>query len=241
MPPQTHSSPQADYRSFDLAGDHYQCGYALGRATAFRSVGWLEDPAFACACCEVVRRQHAPLLDEYRGYADAQGRPWDDVLTHFSLNHPAGRVGACSSLVWRGDDGHVLVARNYDFTVEQRARYLVRSAPAGVQPILGTNASLIGGRYDGVNAAGVCVALHLVRTDAPASVGPGVSFHLVPRIVLETCNTARQALERILDMPLLHSFNYVIADASEFFAVEAYPGATRCRAITSRSAMSQAK
>jgi len=105
----------------------------------------------------------------------------------------------------------------------------VRSAPSGAQPALGTNASLIGGRYGGVNAAGLFVALHLVRTTSPAHLNPGVPFHVVPRILLETCVTAREALDRLLAMPLMHSFNYVLADSQEFFAVEAFPGIQRVR------------
>lgn len=222
-----------DYRQFDLVGDHYACGLAMGQATALRVIpGWKGNPAdivFAEACAEVVRAHHAPLLYEYQGYADGQNRTWEEVLPHFSLGHDAGAAGGCSTMVWRAEDGAVMVARNYDFTVSQRARHLVRSAPPGVQPALGTNASLIGGRYDGVNAAGLFVALHLVRTTLPARLDPGVPFHTVPRILLETCVTAREALERLLEMPVMHSFNYVMADARDFFAVEAFPGAMRVR------------
>ncbi len=230
MPDLSRLPGTPDYRRFDLSGDHYACGYAMGQATDFRALGELADAGFAGACAEAVRRQHAPLLQEYQGYADAQGRAWEDVLTHFSLNYrPVAEAGGCSTLIWRADDGHVLAARNYDFTMDQRARHLIRSAPAGFQPVLGANASLIGGRYDGVNAAGVFVGLHLVRTDAPRHVAPGVPFHLIPRILLETCGTARQALERLLGMPVLHAFNYALADAHECFAVEAYAGALRVR------------
>jgi len=230
MPDLLRALPAPDYRYFELAGDHYACGRQMGQATELRQLdGRPADLAFAAACAEAVRAQHAPLIEEYRGYADAQGRPWSDVLPHFSLNHPAGLAGGCSTLVWRAENGHVMVARNYDFAAYQRARHLIRSAPPAVEPVLGTNAGLIGGRYDGVNAAGVFVALHLVRADLPARVGPGVPFHLVPRILLETCQTARQALSRLRAMPLLFPFNYVIADANDFFAVETYPGAIGVR------------
>ena len=222
-----------DYRTFELAGDHYACGWAMGQVTELRVIQRRANQSlareFAEACAEVVRREHAPLLREYRGYAEAQGRPWEDVLPHFSLHHPAGVVGGCSTLVWRSEDGHVMVARNYDFTTDQRARHLIRSAPPGVQPVLGANASLIGGRYDGVNGAGLFVSLHLVRTDEPARVGPAVPFHLAPRIVLESCATAHQARQRLMSMLLMHSFNYVVADAREFFAVEVHPTLRRAR------------
>ena len=78
-------------------------------------------------------------------------------------------------------------------------------------------------------AAGLFVALHLVRADEPASVGPALPFHLVPRILLETCHSAQQALGRLLDFPLMHAFNYTVADAKEFFVVEIHPMARRVR------------
>jgi len=231
MPDLKRGLTTPDYRSFELRGDHYACGYAMGAATEFRSLGRLNDADFASACAAAVRREHAVLLDEYRGYADAQGRPWEEVLTHFSLNYrSAAEAGGCSTLVWRAGNGHMLAAHNYDFSIDQGARHLIRSAPAGAQPTLGMNASLIGGRYDGVNAAGLFVSLHLVRANPPQHVQPGVPFHLIPRILLETCATARQALARLLKMPALHAFNYALADAQESFAVEAYPGERRVRA-----------
>lgn len=233
MPDFTKGPAEPDYRFFELAGDHYACGCALGRTTELRPIpswrGALDGLRFARACADVVREIYPPLLEEYRGYADAQGRPWEDVLPHFSLNHPSGEAGGCSSLAWRSAEGHVMVARNYDFLRSQRSRHLLRAGPAGALATLGTNASLIGGRYDGVNQAGLFVALHLVQAEMPARLAPGLPFHLVPRILLETCATARQAVALLLDLPVLHAFNYLLADAGGFAVVEAHPSAKRVR------------
>jgi len=127
-----------DYRYFDLAGDHYTCGLLMGRATDLRVIpGWKGRPAdiaFAHACAELVHEYHPPLVREYQGYADGQNREWAEVLPHFSLGHDAGAAGGCSTLVWRAGDGAVMVARNYDFTISQRARaiwcVLRRRAPS---------------------------------------------------------------------------------------------------------------
>ena len=63
----------------------------------------------------------------------------------------------------------------------------------------------------------------------PEQVPPGVPFWLAPRIVLERCRTAREAAAQIEEMPHLFPFNYLVADADEMFAVEAYPGQVRAR------------
>jgi len=223
----------ADYRTFDLSGDHYAIGYKMGQATPMRQVETWRDRetelAFARGCAEVVSQFHRPLLDEFRGYATAQGRAWEEVLPHFSLNLPEGTLSGCTTLVRRLSDGHVLIARNYDFLYSQKQRYLRRLSPAGYPATLGAQAGLIGSCYDGVNSHGLFVALHLIRARTTENVPPGVPFYLIPRILLETCRTARETLLHLQEMPHLFPFNYLVADADDVFAAEIYPGCVRIR------------
>ena len=224
----------ADYRVMELEGDHYEVGYQMGAATPLREVASWRDRetelAFAQACADQVGCLHPALLDEYRGYATAQGRNWDEVLAHFSLNLPEGTLSGCTTFVWRQPHGgHMLAARNYDFTYSQRQRYLRRLSPPGYPASLGTQAGLLGSCYDGVNGHGLFVALHLIHAKTAEQVPPGVPYHLIPRIVLERCRTAQEAAARIAEMPHLFPFNYLVADAREMFAVEAYPGQVRVR------------
>jgi predicted choloylglycine hydrolase len=224
----------ADYRVMELEGDHYEVGYQMGAATTLREVeswrGRESELAFAQACADEVGRLHPPLLDEYRGYAAAQGRRWEEVLAHFSLNLPEGTLSGCTTFVWRqAHSRHTMAGRNYDFLYGQRQRYLRRLSPAGYAASLGTQAGLLGSCYDGVNNHGLFVALHLIHAETPEEVPPGVPYHLIPRIVLERCRTAREAVEQIVEMPHLFPFNYLVADAEEMFAVEAYPGRVRVR------------
>ncbi len=92
-------------------------------------------------------------------------------------------------------------------------------------PDVGMNGGLVGGRYDGMNEQGLFVALHKVMADRPLHLPPGVPFHLLPRLALETCATAHDAARLLVAMPHLAAFNYTIADASgACLAVETYPG-----------------
>ena len=224
----------ADYRVMELEGDHYEIGYQMGAATPMREVeSWRDretELAFAQACADQVGSLHPALLDEYRGYAAAQGRSWEDVLSHFSLNLPEGRLSGCTTLMWRlPHSGHMLAGRNYDFLHNQRQRYLRRLSPPGYPASLGTQAGLIGSCYDGVNSQGLFVALHLIHAQTAEEVPPGVPYHLIPRIVLDRCRTAREAAALIVEVPHLFPFNYLVADADEMFSVEAYPGQVRVR------------
>jgi hypothetical protein len=224
---------EADYRTLHLTGDHYAIGRQMGRATPMRPVETWRHPetelAFARACARAVHQFHPALLDEFRGYADAQGRAWEEVLAHFSMNLPEGTLSGCTTLARRLADGHLLVARNYDFLYRQKQRYLRRLSPAGYPATLGTQAGLVGSCYDGVNDHGLFVGLHLIRAQTPQHVPPGVPYHLIPRILLETCRTVRQAIALLQEMPHLFPFNYLVADPEEMAAVEVYPGRVRVR------------
>jgi predicted choloylglycine hydrolase len=224
----------ADYRTLELAGDHYHLGYQMGLATPMRIVeSWRAreiELAFAQACADVVGRFHPALLDEYRGYAAAQGRTWDEVLPHLSLNLPEGTLSGCTTFTCRlSTNGHLVVGRNYGFLTSQNQRYLRPLSPTGYPASLGTQAGLIGSCYDGVNSHGPFAALHLIHARTAEHVSAGVPYHLIPRILLETCQTVQEAVTWIQEMPHLFPSNYLVADADEAFAVEAYPGQVRIR------------
>jgi Predicted choloylglycine hydrolase len=123
-----------------------------------------------------------------------------------------GRVGAAGA--W--------VGRNYDFRPIQRWRDLVGLRPEGCLASLGMMGSVPGGRYDGVNEAGLFVSLHAVMADEPPP-RPGIPFHLIPRILLERCRSAGEAVELLLRMPHMLPLNLLVADPQEGFAVEIHP------------------
>ncbi len=193
--------------------------------------GW-SAPAtrgFAQDCASIAGEIHPPLLDEYRGYAEAQSVEYEDLLQGVCRTTLRRRVvGGCTSFAWRSK-GRILVGRNYDFRTIQTTRLRIRLAPDAALPTLGMQGSLPGGRYDGVNSHGLFVSLHVVMADDPDRRVPGVPFHLVPRILLETCADVAAALEAITRMPHLNSFNYLLADPIRFVAVEAH--ASRLRVI----------
>jgi predicted choloylglycine hydrolase len=220
-----------DYRVFDLRGSHFEMGRALGRsAPRFAIMPWWSPSStrdFALACAAIVGEVHPPILDEYQGYADAQRIDYKGLLQgvcRTSLRQRA--VGGCTSFAWRRDE-RVIVGRNYDFRTIQTTRLRIRLSPDAALPSVGMQGSLPGGRYDGVNAHGLFVSLHVVMADDPDRLAPGVPFHLVPRILLETCASVDAALDTITRLPHLNAFNYLLADPTRFVAVEAHPSRLR--------------
>jgi hypothetical protein len=216
----------ADYRVIALAGSPA----AIGRAQAdylrpvgapFRRSAWEDDQAFLRACAGVVAGFHAPLWEELAAFADALSLPAERAL----FVRAGALAHGCSAFVWVLDDGRVIAGRNYDFYERMPTRHLLITQPEHGYAHVGMNGGLVGGRYDGVNQHGLFVALHKVMADRPRHTPPGVPFHLLPRLALETCATAGEAVRLLAAMPHLASFNYTVADASgACFAVETYPG-----------------
>ena len=183
--------------------------------------------SFAQDCLEVVCNYHPPLLDEFEGYAEGLGVPLHSLIEMLSFGME-GPPGHCSAFAWRGPDG-MIVGRNCDFFHWATTRHLIHAKPDIYYATVGINDGLLGGRRDGVNERGLVVALANVTTKRPASVRPRVVFHLVPRILLETCATAREAVMLTRDMPHLLSYAFLIADPQEMFVVEVYPESVRVR------------
>jgi len=198
---------------------------------------WSPSPArdFALACASIIGEVHAPILDEYRGYAEAQGIEYEDLLQGICRTSVRQRAaGGCTSFAWRRD-GRVIVGRNYDFRSIQTTRLRIRLAPDAALPTLGMQGSLPGGRNDGVNAHGLFVSLHVVMAGDPDRLAPGIPFHLISRTLLETCPDVETALDAITRIPHLNTFNYLLAGPStslrgtptRFVAVEAHPSRLR--------------
>lgn len=223
----------ADYRYLQLAGTHLEMGEQLAH-----EVGSLLPPpegdaesltptqiAFAEECWDLISSFHPTILDEYEGWAEALNLEIEALLGMLLVG--TADLG-CSSFALRRQ-GRTIVGRNYDFFYWARLRHLIAAQPEAYYATLGMNDGLLSGRHDGVNQHGLFVALHGVPTQAPESVEPGVAFHLIPRILLETCATAEEAVMVVQEMPHLSSFNYIIVDPHDMFVVEAYPEIVRVR------------
>jgi hypothetical protein len=233
-----YASEPPDYRYFDLAGSHADLGRALGLSDPpFTVQPWWAPVAplpFTRECAAVVRAFHAPLMEEFLGYADAQRADPDalwqqccrvDLKARFRL----GAEG-CSTFAWL-DGERAVAGRNYDYWPMQARRQRIRFTPAarGAHASLGARGGAPCGRYDGLNRHGLFVSLHVVLTDPPDAIKPGIPFHLVARLALELCASAREAVDLLLRLPHLSALNYLVADPGMACVVEADPRRVRAR------------
>lgn len=238
------TSPTPDYRAFSLTGTHADLGWMLGKADGpFVMQPWWAPPAsqaFTAKCWDVLHETHAPLCEEYAAYAEAQHLHVDalwrrccrvNLKAHLRSARTDGEFGeGCSSFALRLPQG-MLVGRNYDYLPQQTRRGRVHFAAPHTITSVGARGGVPGGRYDGVNAKGVFIALHVIMTNVPdeSELRPGIPFHLFARLVLELCNSAREAADLLCHLPHLGAINYLVADPHEALVIEADPRTVRVR------------
>ena len=225
---------EADYRYLQVAGTHLEMGHRLAE-----EIGPLPPPpepaepltpsqiSFAHDCWDVISSFHPTLLDEYEGWAEAFDLEVATLLGMLAFGLE-GKSFLCSSFAIRRA-GRTVVGRNYDFFYWAKLRYLIAAQPEAYYASLGMNDGLLSGRHDGINEHGLFVALQGVTSEPPSKLEPGVIFHLIPRILLETCASAEEAAMLTQEMPHIMSFNYIIVDPEKMYVVEAYPGLVRVR------------
>jgi predicted choloylglycine hydrolase len=147
-----------------------------------------------------------PLLDRL---ADQVDRPHARTLLTMAAVTPF--FAACTQA---GGNGRLL--RNYDFRPDDCEGAIVRSR--FLRPVIGMQEGGWG-LLDGMNDAGLAVSLtfggRLVS-------GPGFAVNIVLRLLLETCRTVTEAVERLRTIPIMIPWNVTLVDADR--AVTVYLG-----------------
>lgn len=155
------------------------------------------------------------LNEEIQGFADELGVPLERVV-YYALSYdpvPAAPSGACSQMVVmpsQSADGHLRVARSYEFSHRMSDRRLATTRIEGHAAHLGFSEMLFG-RDDGMNEHGLCVTMSAGAPMAPVE-PDGCMFWAMVRTVLDRCSTVAEALEVISEIPLSFNLNLMLAD-----------------------------
>ena len=158
------------------------------------------------------------IREELEGYAQEAGIAVRDIAYTWMTY----LVPGCSGLILTGkktDDGHTKIARNYEFTLEDEDLKLYRTAPAGKYAHI--SGSIVGfGRTEGINEKGLAVSMTSCGfpvSNLPGMRAPvlkGLQFWAVIRSLLENCGDAKEALEKVMEMPIAYNINLFLADCS---------------------------
>lgn len=236
-------------RHLVLRGSQRDIGRALAgvavRDLGVRKAPWTDPDATRAQLAWLERRwpaHHARAL----GVASALQLPADGRLDPTHLFYDWA-VPGCSNVYWppaTSASGRATLTRNYDFTTGTVFELMGRPAPPAARPatsrpfvvethpdgpdaghatLVMTAYELLGGATDGVNAAGLAVALmatvDVMRGPGYAPTGKnavGVSEIQLVRYLLENAATAAEARALLARTPTYTQFvpcHYLVADA----------------------------
>lgn len=215
-----------EVRNIELSGTNYEIGYELGKLIAnmpeiiegqinkSNVVSKKEEKEMS----ELFDKYCPGLNEELQGFADAIQVNCNQILyyTMTYLKPGCSQVALAPELT---ENGHVLFARNFDFSHNMEDFVLCKTKVNGKYAHIGTTVMQFG-RGEGMNECGLGVSQsscgipvgNLVGLRKPAIVG--LQFWAVIRYLLENCKDVDEALEYIEDMPIAYNINLLLADKS---------------------------
>jgi predicted choloylglycine hydrolase len=204
-----------------LRGSHNEIGYQYGTILKNAGVAYPRPSEKALKFAAKVEQEVAPLIpeliNEIRGIAEGISLDYEVIRT-YALT--VGRSPGCTVFAIPGQftlDGKTIFARNYDATPTFLDFTLFRTYPRGHLSHLGCCFDMLVGREDGINDAGVAIAVtgvHGVYTDTL-----GVWDHIPVRAVLDTCTSTDDAVKLVRKFPHFWTKNFIVADACGKIAI----------------------
>jgi len=215
-----------------LRGSYHEIGVQLGTSMASLQ---LPEPAeealnFVLECEALLAETYPPFLGKVEGMIEGSGLPRRALKASFYASNFSSSMGCTNLAVTppRTSDGALIVGVNYDWYYDSQKWREVRDAkPQGALASLGVTHHWAG-NPDGVNEAGLGVFLSVLPDEKTR--GPGLAWHLITDILLDTCHDVGEASRLVRSVPHLTAFNYLITDASGRAVVaEALPAGVNLR------------
>lgn len=167
--------------------------------------------------CRAAVVQHMPELvgtyDRLLSLATPIAGEGDTPARMLSLWRPPAFMSGCSQAIWTRGPGPGPLLRSYDYSPDLFEGVVLRTA--WTRPVLGMS-DCLWGLLDGVNDAGLCIALAFGGRDA---MGPGFGIPLVVRYLLETCTTTAAATAALARLPIHMAYNLALVDATGDHAI----------------------
>lgn len=208
-----------------LQGTPSDIGAALGRMVlavpglagfAKLPLGALPQEDFA-AIHRLLEEYCPGLNEELATFAETLRVPPERAMYYAwtYLKPGCSQMAALPSLT---EDGHVLMARNYDYSHKMDDMTLYTTRVTGKYAHLGFG-MIFFGRSEGMNEHGLGVSQTSaglpVTSAANALRRPkvsGLQFWAVIRTILENCRNVEEALDLVREMPIAYNINLLLAD-----------------------------
>jgi predicted choloylglycine hydrolase len=141
----------------------------------------------------------------------------DDLSARYlSMYCPPPYLAACSQLAWT--EHEPVLVRNYDYDPALFEGAMLKTN--WIQPVIGMS-DCNWGILDGINASGLAISLAF---GGKKSRGVGFGIPIIIRYLLETCNSVKQACEKLKYLPVHMAYNITMVDKySDFSTVYVGP------------------
>lgn len=219
---------QRTYRHIVLEGTPYECGRQLGAHIRGRSgpeyamyAGARPGQQDLCAAeldkFLACNDKYLPgVCQEIRGFADGLGIPMERLAANMMWYRQAGHCSHLAALPGATENGHVLAARSYEWSLDD-ALCLVTTRAKDRYAHIGFSVFALG-RFDGMNEKGLCVTM---SCGAPGKNSPGkppeadgFAFWAGIRAALDRCATVDEALALVTSLPSCTYDNIILSDRS---------------------------
>jgi predicted choloylglycine hydrolase len=222
-------SYEVEAKYLELEGTSYEIGHAIGsmlagdNKKAAVTAGPALDAGEAALARELFERWCPGLNEEIQGAADAMGVS-AERMAFYAMTYLRP---ACSQIAvppGMSADGHVLMARSYEFSPEYEDFTLARTSVKGKYAHLGSTVMSFG-REEGINERGLGVTMSSCGfpVGMPENMRRpalrGLQFWAVIRTLLENCADVASALLFLRDMPIAYNINMLLADAEGHIAL----------------------
>jgi len=178
---------------------------------------------FAAQCEAIVKEIYPPILERVEGLIEGGGLSAQDFKVYFYTRSGPPQIG-CTNLAIMPPytkESFLLLGGNYDWFYSAREWREVRVIrPQGAYSHLSVTHHWAGSP-EALNERGVAVLLSVLPEREVKK--PGLQWHLVIDILMETGSHLEEAREFITSVPHLQAFNYLIADEHQAMVAEATP------------------
>ena len=209
----------------NLVGTNYQVGEQLGQWLLSRPDLLQRSILPPGAYPQNKLREIERLLDQYCGGVNEEIAGFADTVhisreqaVFYAATYLERGCSLMAALPGKTENGHTLMARNYDFNDDLEEMCFAYTAIEGKHRYIGSTLDLFG-RCDGMNEHGlaVCIACNgLPVGNFEGGQKPGVTgftFWVVVRSVLEQCKTVEEAIMWAMEAPIGFNINRMLADS----------------------------
>lgn len=151
------------------------------------------------------------ITDELEGFADALGVPLIQIAMFRQPIYQSGNCSQISVLSSATDNGHVYVARSYEYNQELNDFRLCTARIRGKTKHIGFSEFLVF-RDEGMNHHGFCVTFSGGGTFKTKPTKKGFPFFLIVRSLLDNCRDVSEAIDYLERVPVHGFWNFLLTD-----------------------------